>query len=277
MAKSNKQQRVEEFLMRRLLCGLIVFLCSSFPAFAQTGNATLSGRVTDQSKALVVGARVVVTNVDTNVSRETKTNGDGYYTVGSLPPGPYKVEIDKTGFENIVKPDLILHTQDVLEINFELRIGSSSQTITVTDSANPIDTSPAVSMTVTREFVENMPLNGRSFQDLIQLAPGAVSSTNGYYSIDGQRTDANNFMVDGVSANLGGVLNSAGHDGGASGSTPSQTAMGTTQSLASIDALQEFKIQTSGYTAEYGRNPGGHVSFSTRSGTNDIHGCRAPR
>jgi hypothetical protein len=275
MAKSKQQQRVEEMLMRRLACVLIVFLFSCVPGFAQTGNATLSGRVTDQSKALIVGARVVVTNVDTNVSRETKTNGDGYYTVGSLPPGPYKVEIDKTGFENIVKPDLILHTQDVLEINFELRVGSSSETITVTDSANEINTSPAVSMTVTREFVENTPLNGRSFQDLIQLAPGTVSSGSGsgFYSIDGQRTDGNNFMVDGVSANVSGTLSAIGQqDAGLSGSTPSQTALGTTQSLVSIDALQEFKIQTSGYTAEYGRNPGGQVAFTTRSGTNDIHG-----
>jgi four helix bundle protein len=138
---------VEEILMRRLTCELIVFLCFCVPGFAQTGNATLSGRVTDQSKALVVGARVVVTDIDTNISRETKTNGDGYYSVGSLPPGPYKVEIDKVGFENIVKPDLILHTQDVLEINFELRVGSSSETITVVDSSPTINTSPSVSMT----------------------------------------------------------------------------------------------------------------------------------
>jgi len=117
-----------------------------------------------------------------------------------------------------------------------------------------------------------MPLNGRSFQDLIQLAPGAVSANQGYYSIDGQRQDANNFTVDGVSANLGGVFNDAGQDGGVSGNSPSQTVLGTTQSLVSIDALQEFKIQTSGYTAEYGRNPGGQVGFTTRSGTNDIHG-----
>jgi Carboxypeptidase regulatory-like domain len=97
----EQQQRVEELLRWRLAYVLIVFLCFCVPTFAQTGNATLSGRVTDKSKAIIVGARVVVTNVDTSVSRETKTNSDGNYTVGSLPPGSYKVEIDKTGFENI--------------------------------------------------------------------------------------------------------------------------------------------------------------------------------
>jgi hypothetical protein len=130
-------------------------------------------------------------------------------------------------------------------------------------------------MTVSREFVENMPLNGRSFQDLIQLAPGAVSSQNGYYSINGQRTDSNIYTVDGVSANLGGYnTRSSNFVGGAdlSGSSPSQTILGTTQSLASIDSLQEFTIQTSGYAAEFGRSPGGQVQFTTRSGSSDLHG-----
>jgi Carboxypeptidase regulatory-like domain/TonB dependent receptor/TonB-dependent Receptor Plug Domain len=265
---------VEGHSMTRMLAVLLFLLCSVSALCAQTGNASLTGRVTDQSKGTVTGAHVTVTNVATNVPRATTTNNDGDYSLNALPPGNYKIEIEKPGFENIVKPNLVLHTQDAIEINFELQVGSSSQTITVTDAAGQIDTSPAVSMTVTHEFVEDIPLNGRSFQDLIQLAPGTVSSGNGsgYYSIDGQRTDGNNFTVDGVSANLGGLLNSAGQDGGISGSTPSQTALGTTQSLVSIDALQEFKIQTSGYTAEYGRNPGGQLSFTTRSGTNDIHG-----
>jgi hypothetical protein len=98
-----------------------------------------------------------------------------FSSVESLPPGNYKVEIEKAGFENIVKPDLVLHTQDTLEINFELRVGSSSETITVTDSANAINTSPAVSMTVTRDFVENTPLNGRSFQDCVVAISGTLN------------------------------------------------------------------------------------------------------
>jgi hypothetical protein len=263
--------------MARFLAVFVFTLCSWSALHAQTGNASLTGRVTDQSKGVVAGAHVTVTNIGTNDTRSTITSSDGNYSVNALPPGSYKIEIEKPGFENIVKPNLVLHTEDAIEINFELQVGSSSQTITVTDSVGQIDTSPAVSMTVTHEFVEDMPMNGRSFQDLIQLAPGTVTNGNGYYSIDGQRTDANNFTVDGVSANLGGVYNAAGNvnansAAGLSGNSPSQTALGTTQSLVSVDALQEFKIQTSGYTAEYGRNPGGQVSLTTRSGTNDIHG-----
>ncbi len=106
------------------------------------------------------------------------------------------------------------------------------------------------------------------------IAGGSGGTNSGYFSINGQRADANNFTVDGVSANLGGLNNSGNsHPGaGLSGSSPAQSALGTTQSLASIEALQEFTIQTSGYTAEYGRKPGGQIQFTTRSGTNEIHG-----
>jgi|HubBroStandDraft_4_1064222.scaffolds.fasta_scaffold03265_3 hypothetical protein len=266
---------VEGHSMTRIFAVFLLVLSSWSALYAQTGNASLTGRVTDQSKGVVAGARVTVTNVGTNEKRSTLSSNDGNYSVNALPPGSYKIEIEKAGFENIVKPNLVLHTEDAIEINFELQVGSSSQTITVTDSVGQIDTSPAVSTTVDREFVENMPLNGRSFQDLIQLAPGTVSDQQGYYSINGQRTDSNNFTVDGVSANLGGYNNasvSGNYGAGLSGSSPAQTVLGTTQSLASVDSLQEFKIQTSGYTAEYGRNPGGQLQFNTRSGTNDIHG-----
>jgi|HubBroStandDraft_6_1064221.scaffolds.fasta_scaffold00070_49 hypothetical protein len=256
---------------------LLVFASFAPRASAQTGNASLSGRVTDPQGAVVPHTSVEAINNATNVKITSQSNSDGLYYFSALPPGSYRIVVSKDGFKQIIEGEVSLHTQDSLTLNFALQVGSVSESVTVNANASSIESdSPAVSMTVTREFVENMPLNGRSFQDLIQLAPGTVSSGNnpGYYSIDGQRTDGNNFTVDGVSANLGGVLNNAGNGitGGLSGSAPSQTALGTTQSLVSIDALQEFKIQTSGYTAEYGRNPGGQVGFTTRSGTNDIHG-----
>jgi hypothetical protein len=254
----------------RLLVFCILTMLAARSAVAQTGNATVTGRITDPSKAVIVGAHIAAINAGTNVRYEGITNGTGSYVVTGIPPGSYRIEVEKAGFKTVIEPSVTFHTQDTLEINFEMAIGSMSESVTV--NAEAANESPAVSMTVTHEFVENVPLNGRSFQDLIQLAPGTVTNGSGYYSIDGQRQDGNNFTVDGVSANLGGILNTAGQDGGISGSTPSQTALGTTQSLVSVDALQEFKIQTSGYTAEYGRSPGGQVSFTTRSGTNDIHG-----
>jgi|HubBroStandDraft_4_1064222.scaffolds.fasta_scaffold03369_3 hypothetical protein len=266
---------VKRLPARHCFYALVLILLSSLvtshwsPLQAQTGNATLSGVIQDPKGAIVPDTEVTITRIETGTVATTKSNGAGVYYFTALSPGHYHLMIQKPGFKQIAIKDIELHTQDKLEQNFSLEIGSVSESITV--NAETTNESPAVSMTVTHEFVENVPLNGRSFQDLIQLAPGTVSNGE-YYSVNGQRTDANNFTVDGVSANLGGINNSAGPGNGLSGNTPTQTALGTTQSLVSVDALQEFKIQTSGYTAEYGRSPGGQVQFTTRSGTNDIHG-----
>jgi hypothetical protein len=250
---------------------LVVSLAFPCVLFAQVGNASLTGLIDDPSKAVIPKVSVTAINTQTGVKTQTFTNSAGQYVLASLIPGIYRIEVDKQGFKGIIEADLALHTQDVLQINFHMAVGSMSETVTV--NAGATNDSPAVSMTVDREFIENMPLNGRSFQDLIQLTPGTVSDQAGGYTVNGQRTDANNFTVDGVSANLGGINNSPVSLGqGLSGSASSQTVLGTTQSLASIDSLQEFTIQTSGYSAEYGRNPGGQVQFTTRSGTNDLHG-----
>jgi Carboxypeptidase regulatory-like domain/TonB dependent receptor/TonB-dependent Receptor Plug Domain len=257
---------------------LLALVTSLSPlATAQANDARITGIVTDPSKAIIRGAKVDLINVDTGVRYPAITNGSGIYTVSGQ-VGTYRIEVEHIGFKTVIAPGIVLHTQDVLEINFEMAVGSASESVTV--NAGATNDNPAVSMTVSREFVENMPLNGRSFQDLIQLAPGTVDATtggqgSGYFAVDGQRTDANNYTVDGVSANLGGIVNQ-GQLGSAGavlgGAIPAQTALGTTQSLASVDSLQEFTVQSSGYTAEYGRNPGGQVSFTTRSGTNQVHG-----
>lgn len=261
-------------LRSTLLFFLGIFVCVALSsvrlATAQTDAAMISGQIVDSSGAIVRGASVELHNMLQGTITATTTNEAGIYVFPSVQPGQYSITVRRQGFKQVDLVDLVANTQAHIEQNFKLQIGSVSESVTVSGSAT--NDSPAVGMTVEREFIENMPLNGRSLQDLIQLAPGTVS-TGEYYSIDGQRTDGNNFTVDGVSANLGGVINStSGQDGGASGSTPSQTVVGTTQNLVSIDALQEFTIQTSGYTAEYGRNPGGQVQFTTRSGTNDLHG-----
>jgi hypothetical protein len=269
--------------MRRIAVALLCVLYLAGPlarfSFAQEGSATLTGFIQDSSKALIPGVKVTAIDTATNVRFEATTGKDGSYTIVSLPVGPYQLQVEKPGFKTILKDDLFLHTQDALQINFEMAVGSTAETVTVSGN-NATNDSPAVSMTVDREFVENMPLNGQSFQDLIQLAPGTVMAApggagSGYYSVDGQRTDSNNYTVDGISANLGGYVNDGqqGQPGnGLAGAVPAQTALGTTQSLVSIDSLQEFTIQTSGYSAEFGRSPGGQVQFTTRSGTDQLHG-----
>jgi hypothetical protein len=251
---------------------------------AQSTNATITGRVTDQSKAAIAGARVIATNVDTGVQQAVSTGSEGMYSIGALIPGSYKLEIEKTGFKTIIKPDLILHVQDVATINFGMSVGSVSESITVSGGAPLVDTeSSSVSTVVDRQFAENLPLNGRSFQTLIQLTPGVVlvtsnggsgqGSDSGQFSVNGQRASSNYWMVDGVSANIGiGIPGGISPGNGLAGALGSFSAMGGTNSLVSVDAMQEFRIQTSTYAPEFGRTPGGQISIVTRSGTNQFHG-----
>lgn len=264
--------------LARRVCAALLFLTSlSHSLHAQSDDARITGIVTDSSKAVIRGAKVDLINVATGVHYPTVTNEAGVYRVSGQ-VGNYRLEIAHPGFKTVIAPNIALHTQDALQINIEMAVGSAEESVTV--SANATIDNPAVSMTVDREFVENMPLNGRSFQDLIQLAPGVVSAQGGggggvgYYSVNGQRSDGNAFSVDGVSDNLGGFYNSPDSSrwNALAGTAPAQSIMGTTQDLASVDSLQEFTIQTSGYTAEYGRNPGGQIGLTTRSGTNELHG-----
>ena len=197
----------------------------------------------------------------------------------NLPPGPYRLQVSKVGFKTLIKPDIILNIQDALSVNFTLPVGATFETVTVEGGAPLVNTeSGAVSTVVDHQFVENIPLNGQSFQTLITLAPGVTTvpggrtGANGEFSINGQRTEANYFTVDGVSANTGAAPLAGLNSSGIGGSTPSETALGTTQSLVSVEDLQEFRIATSTYSAEYGRSPGGQISFLTRSGTNEWHG-----
>src|SRR6266496_1251920 len=244
---------------------------------AQSTNASLAGRITDPSKALIVNAKVVAINTGTNIRYETATNGSGEYYLANLAPGAYRLEIAKSGFKKLIKPDVILHVQDALEIDFAMTIGSASESITVEAGAPLVNTESAtVSTVVDRTFVENLPLNGRSFQTLIMLTPGVVVTATafddqGQFSVNGQRADGNYFSVDGVSANFGvtgyfPLVQTAG------GALPALSAAGGTNSLVSVDAMQEFRIQTSSFAPEFGRTPGGQISISTRSGTNSFHG-----
>jgi hypothetical protein len=237
--------------------------------------------VLDPSEHAIARAEILIVNDATGVRYPGTTNGEGIYTVANLPPGPYRIQVSKIGFKTLIKPDVVLNLQSAVAINFTLPIGAVSETLTVEGGAPLVNTeSAAVSTIVDRKYVENMPLNGRSLQDLILLTPGVVSTTpqagastgfSGEFSVNGQRTEANYYTVDGVSANLGispGLPDAAG----TAGSLPAPTALGTTQGLVSLDALEEFRVESSTYSAEFGRNPGGQFSFVTRSGTNEWHG-----
>ena len=184
-------------------------------------------------------------------------------------PGHYLVSCTKPGFKRVDVTDLVLNAQDSISRNVQLEVGSVATSVTVTAEASQVNTTDAsVSTVVDRGFVENMPLNGRSLQSLIQLTPGVVLAKPnvgdpGQFSVNGQRTDANYFTVDGVSANIDATSN-YGELG--VGARRSLSTAGGTNSLVSIDAMQEFKIQTSTFAPEYGRTPGAQISIVTRSG-----------
>src|SRR6266851_2292265 len=257
--------------MRYLICVFATFLIMSGNIYGQSPNATLNGQVVDSSGGAIAGANVDLVNVATNVRYSTKTNAEGMYLLPELPPANYEIQVSHGGFKTIVKPDVLLNVRDAVVINFILPLGSVSERVTVEAGAPLINTQDAaVSTVVDRQFAENLPMNGRSFQTLIELTPGVVltpynSSDNGQFSVNGQRPSSNYWMVDGVSANVGvSVLSPGNGFGGALGSF---SAQGGTNSLVSVDALQEFRIQTSTYAPEFGRTPGAQISIVTRSGT----------
>jgi hypothetical protein len=261
-----------------------VFACAVslvLPLAAQSPNGTINGRVVDPSSEVIAGADILVINDVTGVKYPSKTNDDGIYVVPNLPPGPYRLQVSKVGFKTLIKPDIVLNIQDALSINFTLPVGAVFESVTVEGGASMINTTDAsVSTVIDHSYVENMPLNGRSFQDLILLTPGVVTNSpqssgglgySGEFSVNGQRTESNYYTVDGVSGNVG---IQAGNPVAPSvaGALPSATALGTTQALLSVDAMEEFRVQSSTYSAEYGRSPGGQFSFATRAGTNQWHG-----
>lgn len=256
---------------------LLIALCCVTVALCQTETATISGRVTDPSGASISGADVQVQNVLNGQAVTLKTNASGLYVATGLQPGTYRILVSNPGFKQIVKPDVVLNVQGNASLNFSMTIGSVSESVTVKGGAPLVDTQDAsVSTVIDRQFVENMPLNGRSIQALINLAPGVVLTPAsfgdaGQFSINGQRSDANYFTIDGVSANVGASPGAplVQYGGGA---FPGLSASGGTNNLVSVDALQEFRVQTSTFAPEYGRTPGGQIAITTRSGGNQFHG-----
>jgi len=263
--------------MRHFFAVFAAVLTLSLFVIAQSESATLSGRITDASGSVIVGAQVTATNEDTNVTASTTTNDTGIFIFPSLEPGGYQLTVVAPGFGKLVKNRIVLHVQDRIAQNLALQVGSVDQVITVTAEGTNINTTDAsVSTVVDRNFAENLPLNGRSFQSLIGLAPGVLFTNNGggrdsgQFSVNGQRADSNYWTVDGVSANAGSSTARGGEQiGGAIGTT---SVLGGTNSLVSVDAMQEFRIQTSTFAPEYGRTPGAQISIVTRSGGNTFHG-----
>jgi len=244
----------------------------------QAETATISGIITDEGGGTVPNCEVQLQSVERGGVTTVRTNDAGLYVFPSAQPGLYNLTVRRNGFKQVDLLNVIVNVQDHIEQNFRLQVGSVSESVTVTDNGLNVNTTDAaVSTVIDRSFVSQLPLNGRSFNTLLQLTPGVVIapannlSTPGQFSIAGQRTDANIFTVDGVSANFG-VSAGTGLSQAGTGSAQAFSALGGTSSLVSVDALQEFRVETSSFAPEFGRFPGGQVILSTRSGTNAFHG-----
>ncbi len=260
-------------MMRSNFAAGLPLICLTMMTAWAAAPATLTGRVADANGGRIAGAQVQVTNAATNATFTVTTSGEGFYVLPELAPGVYQMTVKKDGFQTAIRKNVVLNTGDRAAEDFTLLAGSVQESVNVEGRSTLIERdSPAVSTVVDRQFVENLPLNGRSFQTLLELTPGvtlvksSIFST-GQFSVNGQRTNANNFMVDGVSANFGASLTAQAFQQNA-GTLPALSVLGGFNNLASVDALQEFRVQTSSYGAEFGRTPGAQVSIVTRSGGN---------
>lgn len=251
------------------------FLIAGIALAASTSS--LRGRVTDANGALIAGAEVTVINSSTNSRRRVVSDARGLYLVPELPPGVYSIEVSSRGFQRVIRRQVVLNVAGVYTEDFSLQVGALDEQVVVEGNSSLVNRESAtVATVIDRQFVANLPLNGRSFQVLLELTPGVTLArstiqSTGQFSVNGQRTNANYFMVDGVGANFGASLTAQSYQQG-SGTQPALSVLGGFNNLVSVDALQEFRVQTSGYDAQYGRSPGAQVSITTRSGGNEFTG-----
>ena len=236
-------------------------------ADAQTVGASLRGTVTDSTGAALPGATVTILNVGTSASRELQTDSAGRYTAPLLPPGDYELHVTLTGFQPQVRRGLRLTVGQDAALDFRLELGTVSEEVLVTANAPGVDlTSGAVSGLVTDKQIRDLPLNGRSFQQLALLQVGVTAALTAgndvvggrtpKISINGARPEQNNFLLDGTDINN--VYNK----------TPGSVA----GVLLGVDAVLEFQVLTNAYSAEFGRSAGGVINAVTRSGSNVLHG-----
>lgn len=242
----------------RFVVPLIVVCALSAVAFAQ--RASIEGAVSDQTGGLLSGVKVTLLNLDQGLKRDAVTNGEGYFSVPLLQPGQYLITAQKDGFAVAEIENVVLHVGDVRGLSIRLRLSTAPVEIQVTDQSQQVETiSPALGKVVTSDVVRNAPLDGRDIRDLALLQPGVTPtdldfSKNGVgtFNINGGRADSVNYLLDG-GLNNDLIDNRAVY-------------------VPNPDTVAEFRILTSNYPAEFGRDSGGVISVATQSGTKTLHG-----
>lgn len=245
---------------RSVVALCLVFAVNGPMALAQTPTATVTGQVRDASGAAVPGARVSARNVQTNIEREAVTSENGDYTIPLLSIGEYQVSAEKQGFRRAVQTGLILQVDQKARLDFTLQVGQVSESVEVTAATSLVQTdSASVGTVIDNKRVLELPLNSREFYALALTAPrvlppaqGSTLSFRGGFNVAGSSEVSNNFTLNGIDNN--------------------DTGINGPSFRPSIDAIQEFKLLSGIYSAEYGRNSGGQVVISTKAGTNQFHG-----
>ncbi len=239
---------------------LLILLVAS-PLFASGPTGTVTGTITDPSGAVVPKARVVVRNEETNATRDAESNEDGDYTVALLPPGRYSVTGESKGFRRSVLRGVSVDVDQTVRVDFALRVGGISEEVIVTDTPPIVQTDTStLGQVVNDRLVQDLPLNERNFLSFALLVPGSQlpaegsqnSTQGGSLSVNGAREQSNNFLLDGVDNN--------------------DPYINQYVALPSIDAIQEFKVQSSDYSAEFGHASGAQINVILKSGTNQFHG-----
>jgi hypothetical protein len=244
----------------------VIFIAPSISAQAVSG--TILGTVTDPTDAVVVGAKVTLTHTATGLVRTIISDSTGEYVAPSLPSGSYTITVEASGFRKLILANVRLDVDQKARVDLKLQLGATSEEVTVEGGATLVQTeSSDLSGTVNETQIINLPLNGRDFVQLTRIMPGVSRGIPGAnidgagslawrasasFSANGQRTRDNNFLLDGVDNN--------------------ETWLNSVVIFPSVDALEEFKVQTSTYSAEFGRSSGGVVNIQIKSGANDFHG-----
>ncbi len=252
--------------LRSLAISIVVVLAAVLSMQAQTSQGRITGTVTDSSGAVITSAKITVTNTATNVARVLRTNSAGDYVASSLDPGTYTVTAEITGFKKAVSEPVLLEVSRELRVDLHLQPGAADETIQVSAEGTLTDiTDTTLNGVLSNQAINEMPLQGRDFQNLLQLHPGVQRSPGGgFHSVtsNGNRPDDNNFYIDGADDNDAYYGETVVNDAGISG---------TPASFLPLDAIQEFNTQE-GPGADYGVKPGVVVNLGLKSGTNNIHG-----
>lgn len=249
-------------------CGAIAILVVAFAIapYAKAQTAQITGSVVDPTGAVIPDAAIQIKNTDTGIQRTTQTNSTGYYTAPSLPMGAYEIHVQKNGFESVLRSNITLSEGQVLRLDFNLSLGSTQQTVEVTEAPPVLETVTSnLSSVVTSEKILDLPVLNRNITELTELVATVVpvggssfhslpvsSASQGQMSISGGNVVYNSYLIDGIAAD--------------------NVATGNTNVFLSMDAVSEFRVVTRNSPAEYGREGGGIVLMFSKSGTDTFHG-----